>query len=268
MKPTKYILILLSLFLTFSCDDKEEELPNELSLDWILLKRGVDESYVVNCCYSDWIISNYNINCCENSNGCDDYNEWDCNVLVMTFDTTITYKVKPKTTTLKESCSGYELCNMEMVYSNFYGEYLSPSSQNDCCYEGELPTMDSLGNIIENPYWYIEYLSYEYKLYWNDDLSVCNGSYYWDCEYDNYDIEIPYHIKRNHHPNYPPLPLDTTMMIDSKNISFEKMGWLDRESDNSLGYITYLRNEEYLQTDGDDIDISSYKIVDYQIKEY
>ena len=47
MKPTKFILILLSLFLMFSCDDKEEELPNELSLDWILLKKGIDEEYVV-----------------------------------------------------------------------------------------------------------------------------------------------------------------------------------------------------------------------------
>ena len=225
MKPTKSIYILLSLFLMFSCDDKEEELPNELSLDWILLKKGVDEYYVVNCCYSDWIISNYNINCCENSNGCDDYNEWYCSFGLMTFDTTITYKVKPK--------------------------------------------MDSLGNTIENPYWYIVYLSYEYLLYWNKDLLVCNGNNCdeesWNFSNYDYDIVIPSYIRSNDYSI--PLPLDTTMMIGSKSISFEKMGWLDRENDNSLGYITYLRNEDYLQTDGDDIDISNWIVVDYQRKE-
>ena len=35
-----------------------------------------------------------------------------------------------------------------------------------------------------------------------------------------------------------------------------------------MGYITYLRNEGYLQTEGDDIDISEWKVVDYQRKEY
>ena len=49
MKPTKSIYILLSLFLMFSCEE-EEELPNELSLDWILLKRGIDEGYIVESC--------------------------------------------------------------------------------------------------------------------------------------------------------------------------------------------------------------------------
>ena len=61
------------------------------------------------------------------------------------------------------------------------------------------------------------------------------------------------------------------MMIGSKNVSFEKMGSFKRNV-NSFGYITYLRNEGYLQTDGyntggGDIDISSWKVVDYQRKE-
>ena len=63
------------------------------------------------------------------------------------------------------------------------------------------------------------------------------------------------------------------MMFGNKSVSIENMGLLDRERNNSLGYITYLRNEGYLQTDGyntggsGDIDISSWKVVDYQRKE-
>ena len=101
-------------------------------------------------------------------------------------------------------------------------------------------------------------------------MVFCDNTICYECDVDdldNYDIGIPYYIKKNNHPNYPPLPLDTTMMIGSKSISFGKMGWLDRESDNSLGYITYLRNEDYLQTDGDDIDIGNWIVVDYQRKE-
>ena len=68
------------------------------------------------------------------------------------------------------------------------------------------------------------------------------------------------------HPNCD-TPLDTTITFGSKSVSFDNLLGIMYRNDNSLGYITYLRNEEYLQTDGDDIDISSYKVVDYQRKE-
>ena len=53
MKPTKYILILLSLLLTFSCDDDtqtNEDTDDMMSLDWILLKKGVDTDFYVESC--------------------------------------------------------------------------------------------------------------------------------------------------------------------------------------------------------------------------
>jgi len=227
MKPTKSILILISLFLMFSCEDKEEELPNELSLDWILLKKGVNSIYYIE--------------------SCDGYIEYNCNGL--------NGEVNCGGNSLEtmgieylDSCSGYDLCELDNYLKNDY----------DCCYEDIHPT-DSVITYIS-----IHYYIYEYKLYWNKDLSLSipsnipkrsNINYYCECEYVEY-----------FHPNCD-TPLDTIITIGSKNISFEKMGWLDRESDNSLGYITYLRNEEYLQNEGNDIDISNWKVVDYQIKE-
>jgi len=98
----------------------------------------------------------------------------------------------------------------------------------------------------------------------------------------DYDIVIPSHIPKSYftncsnsdycsndsfHPNCD-TPLDTTMVWNGKSVSFEKMGWFYRNDfDNEFGYITYLRNEEYLQNEGNDIDISNWKVVDYQIKE-
>ena len=288
MKLTKSILTLLSLILTFSCDDKEEELPNELSLDWILLKKGgiinkitdgfgevlVSEIGWVNiescngyieCDYNDMIDEGvYLSSDCGNDEyvgvDCRCGNNNECGECIL--NSPHTYRVN--------SCSGYELCKLDGNDIEV-GNY----PQFDCCYEYEYNTYDSLGDLIggEIRFKNREYHFYEYKLYWNNDLSVCNGS--------NCDIVIPSYYpngKTNDcdgggcesetyfHPNCD-TPLDTTMMIGSKSISFGKMGWLDRESDNSLGYIIYLRNEEYLLTDGFDIDISNWKVVDYQRKE-
>jgi len=262
MKPTKSILILLSLFLTFSCDDKEEELRNELSLDWILLKKVIDEEFYVESCdgyveFNEDTFDEYvGINC-----QCND--SWD--------DECGGCRITPFSKRVN-SCDGYELC----------GNY--PYDDN-CCYES-IGEMDENGNNIVKHYYVYEYLFNEYLLYWNDDLNVCYDN---SCDEEFvsnndeiFDIVIPSHFPIEEtdycgdfegkfkcddieffHPNCD-TPLDTTMMIGSKSVSFEKMGWLGRED---KGYITYLRNEEYLQTDGDDIDISSYKIVDYQIKE-
>jgi len=157
----------------------------------------------------------------------------------------------------------------------------------DCCYEGEFIGMDENGNPTENYYGYYvyEYLFNEYILYWNDDVDVCE--YNCDEEYisywnKDYDIVIPSHIPKNEtndcdnqceyeiyfHPNCD-TPLDTTMEWNGKNVSIEKMGWLERDNYyNKFGYIHYYPLDKYLIFDGDDdLDISSYKIVDYQRKE-
>ena len=61
------------------------------------------------------------------------------------------------------------------------------------------------------------------------------------------------------------------MMIGNKSVLIEKMSIFDRNpltlGGNVLGYITYLRNEQYLQNEQNDIDISDWEVVDYQIKE-
>ena len=178
------------------------------------------------------------------------------------------------------SCSGYELCEYVEEGFNFY----NIQSNYDCCYEKVYNDYDSLGNIIDTEikYFYNEYLFNEYILYWNDDLLVCNGG---NCDEESfsfsnydYDIIIPSHIHKNEtndcdyncesesyfHPNCD-TPLDTTMMIENKSISFEKMGWFDRND--SFGYIHYYPLDEYLFTDDGNDDISGYKIVDYQRKE-
>jgi len=252
MKPTKSILILLSLFMMFSCDDKEEELPNELSLDWILLKRV--------------IVGNFSVESCEG------YEEGYCicNVFSNCGDCRLkTYKWEEI-----ESCDGYDICEYPLPLNNNL-------NSSDCCSEINLENPTN----VEGDCWVYQNCSfflhqtlsmYEYKLYWNNDLSVHWGI--WDSDVDSYDIDIPTTIPNGYgncnscedeedfHPNCDTL-LDTTLVFNGKEVSFEKMGWLEILG-GSNGYITYLRNEEYLQTDGDDIDISSYKIVDYQIKEY
>jgi len=288
MKPIQSILILLSLFLTFSCDDDtqtNEDTDDMMSLDWILLMKGGDyygssqyfyvescDGYV-ECSYYE----SYNENNdtyytqCDNDEyegyncKCDEYDD-ECGECRLTIP--YGYRVN--------SCDGYELC-------------VSNNSKYDCCYEYEYNDYDSLGNIIdtEKSYYYYEYLFNEYILYWNNDLLVCNGSYCdeEDLGWYDYDIVIPSHIPKietndcegeyNYcereeyfHPNCD-TPLDTTITIDSKNISFEKMGWLDREnSNNKFGYIHYYPLDKYLIFEGDDdLDISSYKVVDYQRKE-
>jgi hypothetical protein len=55
------------------------------------------------------------------------------------------------------------------------------------------------------------------------------------------------------------------MMIGNKSVSFEKMGWVDRDS--YFGYIHYYPLDDLILSDGDDIDISNWIVVDYQRKE-
>jgi len=262
MKPTKSILILLSLFLMFSCDEKEEELPNELSLDWILLKKVIDEEFYVESCdgYEEGycICNNYNNDC------------GDCRWKIHHWEEI-------------ESCDGYDICEYRYPLSNNL-------NSNVCCSEINL---DNPTN-VEGDCWVYQNCSFflhqilsmyeKYKLYWDNELNVCDGSYCGEYGIDDYDIVIPSYIPKREdtfcsndnycesnkwngyfHPNCD-TPLDTTITIGSKSVSFEKMGWLDREY-NGKGYIIYLRNEEYLQNDGNDIDLSNYKVVDYQRKE-
>jgi len=190
------------------------------------------------------------------------------------------------------SCDGYELC-------------VGNNSKYDCCYENEIwiYQYDEDENVIyeydDNGYWigeteiryyYNEYLFNEYILYWNDDLLVCNGNNCdeesWNFSNYDYDIVIPSHIPRNvttdcdnqcesetyFHPNCD-TPIDTTITIGSKNVSIEKMGWLERDNTNNsnnnyYGYIHYYPLDNFLILEnGSDIDISNYKIVDYQRKE-
>ena len=133
------------------------------------------------------------------------------------------------------------------------------------------PIVDSLGTHTDTEikYFYQEYLFYEYKLYWNDDIEVCDECILsWDEEILNkYDIIIPsfipilntYDCENNvcesgsyFHPNCD-TPLDTTLNWIGKNVDIEKMGWLDRGDDNDRGYIIYLIKENYLQTNIDDV---------------
>jgi len=282
MKPTKSIYILLSLFLMFSCEEDtqtNEDTDDMMSLDWILLKKGVTTNFYVESCdgyiecsYYEFYNENndtyytycdmdeyesYNCKCDEYDNECGE-----CRLELPNI-----YRVN--------SCDGYELC----------GNY---TFSVNCCYEGEFIGVDEYGNPTDNYYGYYvyEYPFNEYTLYWNDDVDVCE----YNCDeeslvYYDYDIVIPKHIPNyeltycgsgdydycsvnSFHPNCD-TPLDTTMMIGSKNISFEKMGWFERDRyDNQFGYIHYYPLDKYLIFEGgDDLDLSNYKIVDYQRKE-
>ncbi|RMZ48988.1 hypothetical protein EB821_04690 [Candidatus Marinimicrobia bacterium PRS2] len=286
MKPTQSIYILLSLFLTFSCDDDtqtNEDTDDMMSLDWILLMKGVYtfNTYVESC---DGYV--------EYEDGYDEYVGYECRCNVNWGDecgeciliTPIKIRVN--------SCSGYELCEYVEEGFNFY----NIQSNYDCCYEMDyhIVKYDDDGNTIDEfddgnwigeteiRYYYKEYLFNEYLLYWNDDVDVCE----YNCDeedIDNYDIVIPSHLPNYEtndcdgggcesetyfHPNCD-TPIDTTMMIENKSLSFEKMGWFDRDSyDNQFGYIHYYPLDNYLIFEGDDdLDISNYKIVDYQRKE-
>ena len=272
MKPIPYLLILLSLFLTFSCEDdtptNDDVGDDMMSLDWILLKKGVD--------------TNFNVESCDGYEGydCEGGNDNECG----------DFQLFPLKIEEVESCSGYELCEMGWVSLDDwwfeigfgFGDYYTAISHYDCCYEYEVNDYDSLGNIIDTEIRYnnIEYLFYEYTLYWNEDLLVCGDSY---CGEED-DIVIPSHIKESEshycgyddycntfndwnnyfHPNCD-TPLDTTMMIGNKSVSFEKMGWVDRDS--YFGYIHYYPLDDLILSDGDDIDISNWIVVDYQRKE-
>jgi len=253
---------LIILLLIVGCGtEPEEELPNELSLDWILLKKVIDESFNVESC------EGYEEGFCI----CNDGNN-ECGACLL----------KSYNWEEIESCDGYDICEHSLPLNN-------NKNSSDCCSEINLDNPTNVGGdcwVYQNCSFFLyQTLSMyeEYILYWNDDLDVCE----YNCDeedIDDYNIVIPSYIPKREntfcshnncesnkwlgyfHPNCD-TPLDTTITIGSKNISFEKMGWLDRESDNSLGYITYLRNEEYLQTDGDDIDISGWNVVDYQRKD-
>jgi len=216
MKPIPYLLILLSLFLTFSCEDDtptNDDVDDMMSLDWILLKKGVDTQFYV------------------------------------------------------ESCDGYENC------------FCSSSISNEC---GECEWITKDGD---------DYYLYEYRLYWNNDLSFFSTNSWWfetlpfpdSTQY--YDIVIPSHIPIDEtndcdgegnsnlceredyfHPNCD-TPLDTTMVFNGKEVSFEKMGWFDRGNSNDFGYIHYYPLDDLILRDGGDTDISSWIVVDYQRKE-
>jgi len=265
MKPTKSIYIILSLFLIFSCDEDtqtNEDTDDMMSLDWILLKKGVDTDFYVESCdgYVEFNVDTYDEYVGSN---CQCYDGWDNECGGCRLE---------NSTIRVNSCSGYELCE------NY-------SYSDNCCYEHEFIGMDENGNPTENYYGYYvyEYPFNEYKLYWNDDLSVCYN--YGGCDeedIDNYDIVIPSYIPFNEtsdcdnqceyeeyfHPNCD-TPIDTTMMIENKSLSFEKMGWFDRDNNNNkFGYIHYYPLDKYLIFDGDDdVDISNWKVVDYQRKE-
>jgi len=282
MKPKTLFLILLSLLLTFSCEDDtptNDDVDDMMSLDWILLKKGVD--------------TNFNVESCDGYEGydCEGGNVWDS----LLHNECGEYRLDTYKLEVVESCSGYELC--EMGWNGWW--FYSNISQYDCCYEYEWYANDSLGNIIDTEIRYknTEYLFNEYKLYWNKDLSVCSDNYCAEDDFElydyYYDIVIPLHIPKYEtndcdgdefdceredyfHPNCD-TPLDTTMMIGSKSVSFEKMGWFDRGDDNDFGYIHYYPLDDYLTfdwieeygeiSDGLGEDISSWKIVDYQRKD-
>ena len=60
-------------------------------------------------------------------------------------------------------------------------------------------------------------------------------------------------------------------VVGSNYGSFKKMGCLDRESSNSLGYIHYYLLDNILLTNSSNvsltnIDINGWKVVDYQLK--
>ena len=201
----KTLLLIIPLFFLFvGCDDDtptNEDTDDMMSLDWILLKKGVDTEFYV------------------------------------------------------ESCDGYDLCDCDI-------------NSNDECGECYLETKDG-----------DDYYLYEYKLYWNEDLSVCSSDD--GCNEEdlgNYDIFIPSHIPygeddecncgTSFHPNCD-TPLDTTMVFNGKEVSFEKMGWFVRggEPIQDFGFIHYYPLDDFILRDGFPIDISEWKVVDYQRKE-
>jgi len=175
MKPTKSIYILLSLFLTFSCDENpitslicgegttnvdgvctlvcDEGLTNVdgectietppiedmMSLDWILLMKGKDVNfnwYVESC--DGYVEYNYN-------EGYDEYVGFECRCI--NWDNECG-ECRLNTKTIRvNSCDGYEICdNVEEEFGWF--NILSP---NECCFEfDDYPIVkdDDDGNIL------------------------------------------------------------------------------------------------------------------------
>jgi hypothetical protein len=245
-----------------------------MSLDWILLMKGVSTNFYVESCegYVEFNVDTYDEYVGSN---CQCYDGWDNECGGCRLE---------NSTIRVNSCSGYELC----------GNY---SYSDKCCYEGEFIGMDEWGNPTDNYYGYYvyEYHFNEYILYWNDDLNVCYDN---SCDEEFvsnndeiFDIVIPSYFPNNStnnceegggwnsceyetyfHPNCD-TPIDTTITIGSKNVSIEKMGWLERDNTNNsnnnyYGYIHYYPLDNFLILEnGSDIDLSNYKIVDYQRKE-
>jgi len=277
MKPTQYFSIIIPLLFTFSCDDNDLQISDDeeniISIDWILLKKGVSVDFYLESC--DGYIENsgdeyvgYNCWCNEELN-----NECGNCKLETSYDIRV------------DSCDGFEFCNDKQYHYNV-NQIIWDLTEYECCYEWDYSILDEDGNETdetEKRYYRRNFPFYEYKLYWNDDIEVCVECILsWDEEILNkYDIIIPsfipilntYDCENNvcesgsyFHPNCD-TPLDTTLNWIGKNVDIEKMGWLDRGDDNDRGYIIYLIKENYLQTNIDDIDISDWKVVDYQIKE-
>jgi len=266
----KKLIKILTLILLFSCNDNtqttEEELPNELSLDWILLRKNTDNPiYIENCDGYDVGIVNGYCSC-----GWSDFGCGDCKLT--------TYKWEEI-----ESCEGYNVCEYSIpLWNNL--------NNNECCVEINPTNIYNIGgdcHYYDNCSFFLhqQHPIYEYKLYWNDDLYFCsdgvqNFSYCSQITEDEIDIFIssifPQYLTNNcqsddcnyeyyFNPNCDEL-IDTTLTIGNKSVSIKNMGWFDRLN-NQKGYITYLRNEQYLQTNGNDIDLSVWEVVDYQIKE-
>jgi len=288
MKPTKSIYILLSLFLIFSCEDNtqtNEHSDDMMSLDWILLMKSVGYESMIES--PDESENHFNVESCEgyvelNVDTYDEYVGFNCSCNDNYDDECGGCRLNTRFVYRVNSCSGYELCE-------YKGGSVRPDSQYDCCFETVTTFMDDFGNPIEENvtvYYYVEYLFNEYILLWNDDLSV---SYVFPSPphvEPDFDIVIPSYFPKDRtsdcdngdcedvsffHPNCD-TPIDTTMMIGIKSISFEKMGWLNRDVGNSLGYIHYYPLDDYLLTNSSsesltNIDLSNYIIVDYQRKE-
>jgi len=281
---------------TEDTEDTIETPPIEdmISLDWILLMNGRvgDISYVescdgyVECSYYEFYNENndtYYTQCID-----DEYERWNCRCYDGWDNECGGCRLTIPNYFSVNSCDGYELCNMVEL-----GDLIGFISNYDCCYyyEYNIYQIDEDGNLIneldedgiwigetESGYIYKEYLFNEYTLFWNGDLDVCD-----ECDeedIDDYDIVIPSYFSESFgyncsgddycndnsfHPNCD-IPLDTTMVLNGKSVSIEKM--VIFESGGYFGYIHYYPLDNYLIFEGDDdLDISNYKIVDYQRKE-
>jgi len=272
MKVTSPIFILLSLFLTFSCNETpiKEDTNDMMSLDWILLKRNImsmpymiflgDEFDFLNNC-DDYITQNEE---------CDEYIGYNClcsgvtnlcsgmELIIVNCNNENCCKLQNNHRRV-ENCEEYEMCELrEYNITEDIIHYLPNGS--DCCYERKYYTEGDEGWTYNLKYFFVEPPLYIYKLYWNKNINV----------------SVPSSIPKSHsndcmseeyfHPNCD-APLDTTINIGMKSVSIEKLGWLERE-EGGYEYIHYFPLDDYLLFEGgDDLDISDYKVVDYQLRE-